>query len=65
MAYESERWRSAPVARGIMCNDCIHNHWDFTCDAFPDGIPRDIIYRGEHDTPFEGDGGIRFEPKKD
>ena len=64
MAYEGERWRSDPGACSVMCNECAHYHWDSTCDAFPKGIPSEILYRGEHDTPFEGDGGIRFEPKK-
>lgn len=54
---------SQPPAVGyVMCNDCVHYHKDVTCDAFPDGIPREIIIRGEHDTPFPGDNGIRFEP---
>lgn len=64
MAYESERWRCDPGAYGIMCNECKHNHRDFTCDAFPKGIPRDIVRRKEHDTPYPGDNGIRFEPKE-
>lgn len=33
------------------------------CAAFPDGIPREI-WTGErdHDAPYPGDRGIRFEP---
>ena len=64
MAYESRRWWDDPKGRSVMCNDCAHYHRDATCDAFPEGIPSEILYRGEHDSPFEGDGGIRFEPKK-
>lgn len=64
MAYESARWRDDPKARGVMCNECVHYHRDATCDAFPKRIPRELLDRGEHDTPFDGDGGIRFEPKK-
>ena len=64
MAYESERWRGDPGARDVMCNHCIHRgkYGIGTCTAFPDGIPRDLIRRKEHDTPFPGDNGIRFEP---
>lgn len=64
MAYESKRWYQDLGAHGIMCNDCIHNHRDFTCDAFPNGIPSEIIHREEHNTPFPGDNGIRYEPKE-
>lgn len=45
------------------CNKCIHVHDDgMTCDAFPDGIPGEIL-SGEfnHIEPYDGDNGIRFE----
>ena len=64
MAYESRRWYDDPGAYGFMCNECKHNHRDFTCDAFPNGIPKEIVLRREHDTPYPGDNGIRFEPKE-
>lgn len=51
----------------LQCSDCRHFHADktpyqYTCAAFPDGIPDEIIY-GDHDhrEPFKGDHGIRFE----
>ncbi len=65
MAYESERWYCDPGAVDVMCNHCKHNHRDLTCDAFPERIPRGIIRRGEHNTPYPGDNGIRFEPKEE
>ena len=35
------------------------------CDAFEGGIPVEILTGGhDHTKPFEGDGGIRFEPIK-
>lgn len=39
------------------------NHEAFTCDAYPDGIPEEII-QSEHDhhEPFRGDGGIQYKP---
>ena len=36
-----------------------------TCDAFPDGIPKEIFSGGvDHDKPYPGDHGILFEPKE-
>lgn len=33
-----------------------------TCDAFPQGIPEEILLGGfDHRKPFKGDGGVRFE----
>ena len=63
MAYESERWRCDPGAEDIMCNHCKHYRLFAKCDAFPERIPRELIHRREHDTPYPGDNGIRFEPK--
>ena len=35
-----------------------------TCAAFPDGIPDDLYYnRHEHQQPYPGDNGIRWQPK--
>jgi len=45
------------------CQSCINFFGDGRCNAYPNGIPRDII-KGEHDhsEPYPGDNGIRFEP---
>lgn len=54
-----------PRKKKIQCNECIHFHkHSRCCDAFPDGIPTDIIV-GIHDhrDPYPGDNGIHFEPK--
>lgn len=51
-----------------MCVFCRHlkKGEDFRCDAFPDGIPSDIIENNaDHRKPYPGDHGIRFEIKKD
>lgn len=43
------------------CLRCDYYRGEGECEAFPDGIPYEII-SGQHDhrEPFEGDDGIRF-----
>ena len=49
----------------IPCNYCKHRIGNtITCTAYPQGIPKELMLREEHDTPFPGDNGIRFEPKE-
>lgn len=49
-----------------ICFGCKHFRDMWTCDAFPDRIPQEII-ESEHDhrTPFKGDHGIQFDPLPD
>jgi hypothetical protein len=49
---------------GSGCLECGHliDLVESTCEAFPAGIPLDILQdRLRHDQPFPGDHGIRFE----
>ena len=51
------------------CLDCRHFHKTgeigLTCDAFPGGIPEDIILASnDHSNPYPGDHGIQFEPRE-
>lgn len=48
------------------CPFCRHFRGDIRerniCSAFPEGIPREIIYGPiKHTEPYPGDNGIRFE----
>jgi hypothetical protein len=38
----------------------------FSCAAFPRGIPSDLFEgRANHRVPYPGDGGLRFTPDRD
>lgn len=51
------------MAVSDQCVLCRHYQCALACEAFPDGIPEEII-TGEfdHTQPHAGDHGIRFEP---
>lgn len=58
----------------FQCWDCKHFrepiclddlNFLYICDAFPDGIPNDIVTeKHDHHFPYPGDNGILFEPRK-
>lgn len=60
------RFYAPPVTAPVMCNTCVHRQAykmrGTGCAAYPDGIPPELIRRGEHDTPYPGDHGIRYQP---
>ena len=49
-----------------LCLHCQHLHSldeNWTCDAFPAGIPKQILWNVlDHHHPFVGDHGIQYEP---
>ena len=60
------RFFDDPKAEVLMCSYCKHRtSLKLECEAYPNGIPRELLLRGEHDTPFPGDHGYRFERKED
>jgi hypothetical protein len=51
----------------LICTLCVHLDAESglsRCSAFPDGIPDEILSGSKsHVKPYDGDGGILFEPK--
>jgi hypothetical protein len=45
-----------------LCSTCKHRNLDWTCKAYPEGIPEEI-FNGEidHRKPYKGDNGIIYE----
>lgn len=56
---EHHEWQNTPL-----CNLCIHKKPGIKCDAFPEGIPMEILRTNEHFLPVDGDQGIIFESKE-
>ncbi len=51
--------------QSIQCIICCHYTHALTCDAYPEGIPDEIISgQIDHKKPYKGDNGIQFEGKK-
>ena len=47
------------------CCRCIHYLGERRCQAFPSAIPEPLwTSENLHDEPFEGDQGLRFEPRR-
>jgi len=54
------------MTSSTQCLDCEHYTGLSTCDAYPDKIPQEIFDgRVVHTKPYDGDGGIMFEPISD
>jgi hypothetical protein len=52
-----------------LCETCVHLHlktddtdrWNLNCDAFPEGIPDDVLFCEDDRRTIECSNGIRFE----
>ena len=54
------------ISLDYSCDNCIHKRknidgWKCACDAFPEGIPNDIILRTDVTKLEECNDGIKFE----
>jgi hypothetical protein len=54
-----------PTPLCLRCARFHDNNKDtFTCDAFPQGVPDEIVLGGfNHNQPFRGDNGMQFIPR--
>ena len=47
--------------RTVQCGTCLRYRGALKCDAFPRGIPEDILTgKADHTKPYKGDGDKRF-----
>lgn len=47
----------------LQCLHCKHAHNDDTCEAFPDGIPLEVLVYHDRRKPYLENHGILFEEK--
>lgn len=52
-----------PVFEAIgICHTCVHKTGVYTCKAFPNGIPLEILTGDRlHTRPYPGDKGIQYQ----
>lgn len=55
------------TTRDLICLKCVHfNSFGVGCDAFPDGIPDQILITNRHSKPIPNQGNnIVFEQRKE
>ena len=56
---------SLPASQCIRCSRLVRpsKGAKAQCEAFPDGIPREIIFNEvDHTKPYPGDGGLLYAP---
>ena len=67
-AYGNGIMGDARIEVSKQCCECIYIDLDTyqKCEAFPDGIPKEILIgKHDHTKPYKGDHGIQFEPIED
>lgn len=67
IAFEDPTRKDEPLScqQCFICAHLFHNE-NLKCKAFPKGIPSAILSREHnHEKPYPGDNGIRFQPIPD
>lgn len=55
-------WRDDEVVVA-QCNNCRRNRGNLSCDAFPNGIPLNILRNDfDHRNPYSGDNDLQYSP---
>ena len=50
----------------LRCIMCEHYWGAWVCEAFPDGIPKEIMHaENDHSKPINGDHGIQFKERSE
>lgn len=54
------------VTIDIACLSCRHHWGGNQCEAFPGGIPEEILFGdNDHTEPYPGDHDIQYEPAEE
>ena len=55
-----------PAPLCVICRHLRENDEEMVCDAYPDGIPFEILTsQADHRKPYAGDGGITYAKRDD
>ena len=61
--FNPDRWETEIDKNNVsQCLMCRRDRMDGTCEAYPEGIPQEILRNDvDHNEPFKGDQGLTFE----
>lgn len=63
--YSDNRFWDNPQAKDVQCNSCTYYKGFAKCEAFPDGIPRELLTVAiTHKKAYKGDNGFRYKKRK-
>lgn len=57
---------SVVLTQCVYCRHLAPSTLGFGCKAYPGGVPDEIVTNSaDHRQPFDGDDGVRFQPRPD